>query len=299
MKLAITVLLIILGVGSPWPEARAQKLIIQMGEDGSLIIQPEKKSTPALPSGADSLAAVVIPQGKIFVLRPSGKKWSDKLPVAITTRPKPPVESNASPRPVAMSNEAFLDIVAKYASQHGIDARLVHLVIKHESGFDPQAVSPKGARGLMQLMPGTAAMLGVADPFDVEQNIAGGVKYLKECLNRFNNNITLALAAYNAGPENVSRHQGVPPFAETRSYVTNIMREYTGQAPVLVAAHPDAAPQASPSTLPPAAGTNTNGLPLRPLACLPPLYVGGPGQVNLTQIGKVKIITINNEDEFL
>ena len=83
--------------------------------------------------------------------------------------------------------------------------------------------------GLMQLIPSTAALMGVSDPFDAEQNISGGVKYLKLCLAKFNNNVIWALAAYNAGPDNVSKYQGCPPFAETRNYVLKVMRDYTGK----------------------------------------------------------------------
>jgi len=119
-------------------------------------------------------------------------------------------------------------LINKYARQHGVDARLVWAVMRHESGFNPNAVSPKGAMGLMQLIPSTAALLGVTDPFNPEENISGGVRYLKICLTKFNNNVVWALAAYNAGPDNVSKYQGVPPFAETRSYVLKIMRDYTG-----------------------------------------------------------------------
>ena len=132
-------------------------------------------------------------------------------------------------------------LIKKHARLHGVDARLVWAVIRHESGFNPQAVSPKGAMGLMQLIPGTAALMGVSDPFDVEQNISGGVRFLKLCLPKFNNNVVLALAAYNAGPENVTKYQGCPPFAETRNYVLKVMRDYTGKdialpLPVLAAA---------------------------------------------------------------
>lgn len=94
--------------------------------------------------------------------------------------------------------------------------------------------------GLMQLIPSTAALMGVSDPFDVEQNISGGVKYLKLCLAKFNNNVILALAAYNAGPDNVAKYKGCPPFAETRNYVLKVMRDYTGKEvnlpPVVLAA---------------------------------------------------------------
>lgn len=84
--------------------------------------------------------------------------------------------------------------------------------------------------GLMQLMPGTAALMGVSNPFDVEQNIEGGIKYLDRCLNQFNQDICLALAAYNAGPDNVVKYQGCPPFPETRHYVASILQAYAGEA---------------------------------------------------------------------
>ena len=121
-------------------------------------------------------------------------------------------------------------VIEKYAEQYGVDQDLVWAVIRQESGFNPHAVSPKGAMGLMQLMPGTAAMLGVSDAFDVEQNIAGGIKYLERCLSQFNQDVSLALAAYNAGPNNVVKYQGCPPFAETRHYVATILKAYGGES---------------------------------------------------------------------
>lgn len=120
-------------------------------------------------------------------------------------------------------------VIEKYAQHYGVDQDLVWAVIRQESGFNSHAVSPKGAMGLMQLMPGTAAMLGVADAFDVEQNIAGGIKYLERCLSQFNQDVSLALAAYNAGPDNVVKYQGCPPFAETRHYVASVLQAYGGE----------------------------------------------------------------------
>jgi hypothetical protein len=120
-------------------------------------------------------------------------------------------------------------VIEKYAREYGVDEDLIWAVIRQESGFNPGAVSPKGAMGLMQLMPGTAALMGVSDPFDVEQNIAGGVKYLEQCLSQFNRDVPLALAAYNAGPGNVVKYQGCPPFAETRNYVASILQAYAGE----------------------------------------------------------------------
>ena len=120
-------------------------------------------------------------------------------------------------------------VIEKYARQYGVDQELVWAVIRQESGFNPRAVSPKGAMGLMQLMPGTAAMLGVSDAFDVEQNLAGGIKYLERCLNQFDQDVPLALAAYNAGPNNVVKYQGCPPFPETRHYVASVLKAYGGE----------------------------------------------------------------------
>lgn len=161
---------------------------------------------------------------------------------------------NFSQRANQMPDSELGALIKKYARQHGVDARLVWAVMRQESGFNPRAVSPKGAMGLMQLIPSTAALMGVNDPFDPEENIGGGVKYLKLCLSRFNNNVVYALAAYNAGPDNVSKYQGCPPFAETRNYVLKVMRDYTGKTIVLPALAAAAGrPDKKDRTAPPAA----------------------------------------------
>ncbi|MFZ2087112.1 MAG: lytic transglycosylase domain-containing protein [Desulfobaccales bacterium] len=114
-------------------------------------------------------------------------------------------------------------LIKKYAKRHGIDENLIRAVLFKESGGNPIAVSPKFAMGLMQLIPETAIAMGVQDPFNPEENIAGGVKYLKYCLDRFSQDVILALAAYNAGPEAVKKHDGLPPYAETQQYVATII----------------------------------------------------------------------------
>jgi len=119
----------------------------------------------------------------------------------------------------AVQLEGFIE---EASALYGVSADLVRAVIQTESGFNPRAVSPVGALGLMQLMPDTAEEVGVTDPLDPRQNIFGGVKYLSALLERFNGNVSLALAGYNAGPRAVQRHKGIPPFRETRGYVKKI-----------------------------------------------------------------------------
>lgn len=117
-------------------------------------------------------------------------------------------------------------LIQATASRHGLDPSLIKAVIAAESNFDPAAVSPKGAIGLMQLMPSTARVLGVQDPYDPVDNLEGGVRYLKALLERFKGDLSLALSAYNAGPEAVERFGGIPPYDETRRYVSTVLRYY-------------------------------------------------------------------------
>jgi len=115
-------------------------------------------------------------------------------------------------------------LIEEAAAAHGVNAHLVRAVVQAESAFDPLAVSPVGAQGLMQLMPTTATLMGVGDAMDPRQNVFGGVKYLSRLLDRFGGNVALALAGYNAGPTRVTRYRGIPPYGETRGYVTRIRR---------------------------------------------------------------------------
>ncbi len=120
------------------------------------------------------------------------------------------------------------DIFNRAAQTYGVDVNLLKAIAKQESDFDVNSTSHSGAQGLMQLMPGTAAELGVTDAYDPEQNVMGGAKYISGLLEKYNGELTLALAAYNAGSGNVAKYGGVPPFAETQNYVKKVMGYYTG-----------------------------------------------------------------------
>ena len=119
--------------------------------------------------------------------------------------------------------------IERWAAEHELDPRLVQAVVQAESGYNPRALSDKGAIGLMQLMPATAAELAVADPWDPDQNVGGGTAYLRQMLDYFSGDVQFAVAAYNAGPGAVLRHAGVPPFAETRAYVRKVLCLFEGE----------------------------------------------------------------------
>jgi soluble lytic murein transglycosylase-like protein len=154
---------------------------------------------------------------------------------------------------VADTAPAFdLNKTVKAASgTYQLDPDLVTSVIRAESGFNVRAVSPKGAQGLMQLMPQTASKLGVQNAFDPQSNVEGGTRYLRELLERYNFDLIKALAAYNAGPQRVEQYNGVPPYYETRAYVARIVRDFNKKK---MAAKAAAAPTRKALAIKPAAG---------------------------------------------
>jgi len=150
--------------------------------------------------------------------------------------PPPPVVAAplaASPSGAIVTRPAapYGELIRAAAARHGLASELVESVIRVESNFEARAVSPKGARGLMQLMPATAAKLGVRNVFDERQNIEGGVRHLRHLVDRYGGNLALALAAYNAGVEPVRRYGGIPPYPETQAYVARVLRLLQRAAP--------------------------------------------------------------------
>lgn len=167
---------------------------------------------------------------------------------------QPPPAAPASP--AAANQPPYREFVLAAASRYGVDAELISSVMEVESHFNPKAISAKNARGLMQLLPETAAHLGVKDIFDPKENIDAGTHYLHDLLQLYNNDLTLALAAYNAGPDKVQKYGNVPPYRETESYVKQVKKKYqkNKSAPATKATSAPASTTAPPaSSTPPIA----------------------------------------------
>ena len=166
----------------------------------------------------------------VLTLRAGGEIVCDASTVARITPdevpyPEPEAAPPAAPAPIQADATAvpYGEIIERVAAEQGVNAKLVRALVQVESAYQPRARSPRGAMGLMQLMPATARQYAVADPYDPASNIEAGIKHLKSLLLRFPKSVALALAAYNAGEAAVTRFNGIPPYAETRNYVTRIL----------------------------------------------------------------------------
>ena len=145
---------------------------------------------------------------------------------AAVTTAAPTMRTPRLAKAAPLKPQELNEVINSISNQHHLDPDFISSVIHAESGFNQHAVSPKGAQGLMQLMPGTASTLGVSNAFDPRANVEGGTRYLSELLERYNFDVIKALAAYNAGPQRVQQYGGVPPYRETQAYVASIVRDY-------------------------------------------------------------------------
>src|SRR5665647_665438 len=209
-----------------------------LSRDGSLVIEnPGSKQATKNPGSEDTLYELLGQEVQVYIFNKKTRVW-------------PQMYKNSGQTPfrgtMTLRDPQLEALIHKYAQIYGVDPSLVRAVMRHESGFKTTAVSPKGAQGLMQLMPGTAALMGVKNPLDPEQNIAGGVGYLRHCLDRFQHNVPLAVAAYNAGPESVARCGAIPPYQETQVFVNNVMGTYAGPTQMK-----NGAPGAASAAVPP------------------------------------------------
>ena len=195
-------------------------------------LSPNKLASVGLAFGMSvALFAADTPQRTSTIIHSELRSGKLVAPTVVASKSVPEIvvgpAGSASVAPPAKSNAAsgIAQAVQQIAAEHALSADLVHSMIKVESNYNARAVSPKGARGLMQLVPSTARRFGVSDAFNARENIDGGVKYLRYLLDLYKGNYPLALAAYNAGEGAVARYRGIPPFHETQNYLIQLWKQ--------------------------------------------------------------------------
>ena len=249
--MASTVVATSLSFTTPYVHAqeRAGSIVASTGEDGRTIFVNDSISTPSA-STARKQAAPVNSGGGLVYWSPKEKKWKPVPRANVRAARTAAAEVNdylgndaTRNQNIGFSNRPYTEkeidaAIEQAASRHNVDPNLVRSVIKVESNFNPNAVSRKGAMGLMQLMPQTARQLRVKNPFDPEQNVDAGVRHLKQLMENFGGDVKLTLAAYNAGAGAVNRSSGIPHYAETRNYVRRITELYYGGHGVSILGNP-------------------------------------------------------------
>jgi soluble lytic murein transglycosylase-like protein len=212
-------LALLLLAGSVLPGRAAERVTLRNGFDLVCNHHVEVDGKVRLFSGKTDDSYIEVAPEQI-----AGYEWAPDPPPPPAEAITP--EATAPIRDAHLSPEDLREMLAKAGKEHNVDEDLLASVVKAESGGNARAMSRAGARGLMQLMPATAAELGVKDSFEPEQNVRGGTAYLDALLTYYHNNLALALAAYNAGPAAVAKYRGIPPYAETRAYIARVIHEF-------------------------------------------------------------------------
>ncbi|HET6205980.1 MAG TPA: lytic transglycosylase domain-containing protein [Terracidiphilus sp.] len=210
---------------SGWPARAAEQITLTNGFEISCHHHASVERRVRLYMGIGSDSYIEVAPGEIA----SVERVPDPPPPPAETVASAPAAGSppdANPGKADLTQADLHEMLAKAGHEHNVDVDLLASVVKAESGGNAHAISRAGAQGLMQLMPDTAADLGVADSFRPEQNVRGGSTYLDELLTRYHDNLSLALAAYNAGPAAVDKYHGIPPYRETRLYVARVIHEF-------------------------------------------------------------------------
>jgi soluble lytic murein transglycosylase-like protein len=214
-------------------QARTGGIVASTDDDGRKVFTNDSVSSTSSAPAARKQAAPAAPSNGLVYWSPKDKKWKSVPNANVRAARAAAAEVNdvSQTQNIGFARKPFTEkeidaAIEQAASKHNVDANLVRSVIKVESNFNPNAVSRKGAMGLMQLMPQTARQLRVRNPFDPEQNVDAGVRHLKQLMENYNGDVKLTLAAYNAGAGAVNRSAGIPHYAETRNYVRRITDLY-------------------------------------------------------------------------